>query len=116
MPEMMQNQVMELAHQALDAHEVFDCQSIAHYIKKGSNGNALLMKKSKNYKKEDSYKDLTIHQLIPQSVFPLYNCLPSNYKLNLMKHIELHGILWLGKTLDPALHIYVEVSYSSAWR
>ncbi|CAL0302676.1 unnamed protein product [Lupinus luteus] len=33
MAEMMQNQVMELAHQALDAHEVFDCQSIAHYIK-----------------------------------------------------------------------------------
>ncbi|OIW07502.1 hypothetical protein TanjilG_14448 [Lupinus angustifolius] len=34
MSEMMQKQVMELAHQALDAHEVFDSQSIAHYIKK----------------------------------------------------------------------------------
>ncbi|KAK7256803.1 hypothetical protein RIF29_30303 [Crotalaria pallida] len=33
MPENIQNHVMELAHQALDAHEVFDCQSIAHYIK-----------------------------------------------------------------------------------
>lgn len=33
MPEVMQNYVMELAHQALDAHEVSDCQSIAHFIK-----------------------------------------------------------------------------------
>lgn len=33
MPEMMQRHVMELAHQALDAHEVSDCQSIAHFIK-----------------------------------------------------------------------------------
>lgn len=33
MPEGMQNHVMELAHQALDAHEVSDCQSIAHFIK-----------------------------------------------------------------------------------
>lgn len=33
MPEGMQNHVMEFAHQALDAHEVSDCQSIAHFIK-----------------------------------------------------------------------------------
>lgn len=33
MPEMLQNHVMELAYQALDLHEVSDCQSIAHYIK-----------------------------------------------------------------------------------
>ncbi|XP_030927484.1 uncharacterized protein LOC115953824 isoform X1 [Quercus lobata] len=33
MPEAMQNHVMELAYQALDLHEVSDCQSIAHYIK-----------------------------------------------------------------------------------
>ncbi|XP_061356625.1 dynein light chain 1, cytoplasmic-like [Gastrolobium bilobum] len=33
MPEVMQNHVMELAHQALDAHEVSDCQSIACFIK-----------------------------------------------------------------------------------
>ncbi|KAK2360862.1 Dynein light chain type 1 family protein [Trifolium repens] len=33
MAEEMQNKVMELAHQALDAHEVSDCQSIAHFIK-----------------------------------------------------------------------------------
>ncbi|KAJ1384277.1 Dynein light chain, type 1/2 [Sesbania bispinosa] len=33
MPEVMQNRVMEFAHQALDAHEVSDCQSIAHFIK-----------------------------------------------------------------------------------
>lgn len=33
MPEGMQSYVMELAHQALDAHEVSDCQSIAHFIK-----------------------------------------------------------------------------------
>ncbi|KAJ0089397.1 hypothetical protein Patl1_31778 [Pistacia atlantica] len=35
MPEMLQNHVMELAYQALDLHEVSDCQSIAHYIKQG---------------------------------------------------------------------------------
>jgi len=29
-----------------------------------------------------------------------------------MKHTELHGIPWLAKTSDLALHIYVEVSYS----
>ncbi|TKY65963.1 Dynein light chain 1 [Spatholobus suberectus] len=33
MSEGMQSYVMELAHQALDAHEVSDCQSIAHFIK-----------------------------------------------------------------------------------
>lgn len=33
MPEEMQNHVMEFAHQALDAHEVSDCQSISHFIK-----------------------------------------------------------------------------------
>ncbi|XP_022766212.1 dynein light chain 1, cytoplasmic-like [Durio zibethinus] len=33
MPEEMQSRVMELAYQALDLHEVSDCQSIAHYIK-----------------------------------------------------------------------------------
>ncbi|KAF3968165.1 hypothetical protein CMV_007909 [Castanea mollissima] len=33
MPKAMQNRVMELAYQALDLHEVSDCQSIAHYIK-----------------------------------------------------------------------------------
>ncbi|KAF9679968.1 hypothetical protein SADUNF_Sadunf06G0070900 [Salix dunnii] len=33
MPEHMQSHVMELAYQALDLHEVSDCQSIAHYIK-----------------------------------------------------------------------------------
>ena len=33
MPEVVQNHVMELAYQALDAHEVNDCQSIAYYIK-----------------------------------------------------------------------------------
>ncbi|KAK4582023.1 hypothetical protein RGQ29_025260 [Quercus rubra] len=33
MPEAMQNHIMELAYQALDLHEVSDCQSIAHYIK-----------------------------------------------------------------------------------
>ncbi|XP_015581265.1 dynein light chain 1, cytoplasmic [Ricinus communis] len=33
MPEVMQSQVMELAYQALDLHEVSDCQSIARYIK-----------------------------------------------------------------------------------
>lgn len=33
MPELMQSHVMELAYQALDLHEVSDCQSIAHYIK-----------------------------------------------------------------------------------
>ncbi|KAL5166429.1 Dynein light chain 1, cytoplasmic [Glycine soja] len=32
-PEGMQSYAMELAHQALDAHEVSDCQSIAHFIK-----------------------------------------------------------------------------------
>ena len=32
-PDGMQSYVMELAHQALDAHEVSDCQSIAHFIK-----------------------------------------------------------------------------------
>jgi dynein light chain LC8-type len=36
MAEEMQNKVMELAHQALDAHEVSDCQSIAHFIKQVS--------------------------------------------------------------------------------
>ncbi|PNY04731.1 dynein light chain flagellar LC6 outer arm-like protein [Trifolium pratense] len=35
MAEEMQNKVMEFAHQALDAHEVSDCQSIAHFIKQG---------------------------------------------------------------------------------
>ncbi|XP_029130722.1 dynein light chain 2, cytoplasmic-like [Cajanus cajan] len=33
MSEGMQSYVMELAHQALDAHQVSDCQSIAHFIK-----------------------------------------------------------------------------------
>lgn len=33
MPELTQTHVMELAYQALDLHEVSDCQSIAHYIK-----------------------------------------------------------------------------------
>ncbi|GMP85566.1 hypothetical protein CsSME_00038666 [Camellia sinensis var. sinensis] len=33
MEEAMQSHVMELAYQALDLHEVSDCQSIAHYIK-----------------------------------------------------------------------------------
>ncbi|KAI4354575.1 hypothetical protein L6164_003425 [Bauhinia variegata] len=33
MPEVMQNHVMELAYQALDAHEVSDCQSISYFIK-----------------------------------------------------------------------------------
>ena len=33
MPEGMQSHVMDLAHQALDAHEVSDCQSIAYFIK-----------------------------------------------------------------------------------
>ncbi|CAI0471185.1 unnamed protein product [Linum tenue] len=33
MPEEMQGRVLELAYQALDLHEVSDCQSIAHYIK-----------------------------------------------------------------------------------
>ncbi|KAL9398759.1 hypothetical protein Peur_007720 [Populus x canadensis] len=33
MPEQMQSHAMELAYQALDLHEVSDCQSIAHYIK-----------------------------------------------------------------------------------
>ncbi|XP_059647117.1 uncharacterized protein LOC132293595 [Cornus florida] len=33
MPKEMQSQVMELAYQALDLHEVSDCQSIAHHIK-----------------------------------------------------------------------------------
>ncbi|XP_054783484.1 dynein light chain 1, cytoplasmic-like [Prosopis cineraria] len=33
MPEVVQNHVMELAYQALDAHEVNDCQSVAYYIK-----------------------------------------------------------------------------------
>ena len=33
MPEYMQSQVMECAYQALDAHEVSDCQSIALFIK-----------------------------------------------------------------------------------
>ncbi|KAL8517475.1 hypothetical protein ACS0TY_015648 [Phlomoides rotata] len=34
MPDDLQNHAMELAYQALDLHEVSDCQSIAHYIKK----------------------------------------------------------------------------------
>lgn len=33
MPDELQSHVMELAYQALDLHEVSDCQSIAHYIK-----------------------------------------------------------------------------------
>lgn len=33
MEEVMQSHVMELAHQALDAHEVSDCQNIAYFIK-----------------------------------------------------------------------------------
>ncbi|OAY41379.1 uncharacterized protein LOC110621997 isoform X2 [Manihot esculenta] len=33
MPELMQNHVTELACQALDLHEVSDCQAIARYIK-----------------------------------------------------------------------------------
>ncbi|GMJ08411.1 hypothetical protein HRI_004510300 [Hibiscus trionum] len=33
MPMEMQSRVMELAYQALDLHEVSDCQSIARYIK-----------------------------------------------------------------------------------
>ncbi|GAY49779.1 hypothetical protein CUMW_121700 [Citrus unshiu] len=33
MPYELQSHVMELAYQALDLHEVSDCQSIAHYIK-----------------------------------------------------------------------------------
>lgn len=33
MPKVVQNHVMELAYQALDAHEVSDCQSLALYIK-----------------------------------------------------------------------------------
>ncbi|XWS67134.1 hypothetical protein CRYUN_Cryun05aG0260800 [Craigia yunnanensis] len=33
MPKEMQSRVMELAYQALDLHEVSDCQSIAHFIK-----------------------------------------------------------------------------------
>ncbi|KAG6769525.1 hypothetical protein POTOM_025165 [Populus tomentosa] len=33
MPEQLQSHAMELAYQALDLHEVSDCQSIAHYIK-----------------------------------------------------------------------------------
>ncbi|KAK4478523.1 hypothetical protein RD792_014003 [Penstemon davidsonii] len=34
MPDDMQSHAMELAYQALDLHEVSDCQSIAHYMKK----------------------------------------------------------------------------------
>ncbi|KAI3474143.1 hypothetical protein Pfo_028931 [Paulownia fortunei] len=34
MPDALQNHAMELAYQALDLHEVSDCQSIAHYMKK----------------------------------------------------------------------------------
>ncbi|KAL5809233.1 hypothetical protein ACOSQ3_029924 [Xanthoceras sorbifolium] len=33
MPEELQSHVTELAYQALDLHEVSDCQSIARYIK-----------------------------------------------------------------------------------
>lgn len=33
MPEALQSYGMELAYQALDLHEVSDCQSIAHFIK-----------------------------------------------------------------------------------
>ncbi|CAI9766249.1 unnamed protein product [Fraxinus pennsylvanica] len=33
MPDAMKSHAMELAYQALDLHEVADCQSIAHYIK-----------------------------------------------------------------------------------
>ncbi|KAI8560599.1 hypothetical protein RHMOL_Rhmol04G0270500 [Rhododendron molle] len=33
MPEALQSHGMELAYQALDLHEVSDCQSIAHFIK-----------------------------------------------------------------------------------
>ncbi|KAL2554543.1 dynein light chain LC6 [Forsythia ovata] len=33
MPDAIKIHVMELAYQALDLHEVSDCQSIAHYIK-----------------------------------------------------------------------------------
>ena len=33
MPEVMQTHAMGLAYQALDLHEVSECQSIAHYIK-----------------------------------------------------------------------------------
>lgn len=33
MPEMIQSHAMELAYQALDLHEVSDCQSIAQYLK-----------------------------------------------------------------------------------
>ncbi|KAJ7961357.1 Dynein light chain [Quillaja saponaria] len=33
MPKVMHNHVLELACQALDLHEVSDCQSIAYYIK-----------------------------------------------------------------------------------
>ncbi|RWR86156.1 putative dynein light chain [Cinnamomum micranthum f. kanehirae] len=33
MPEMIQSHAMELAYQALDLHEVSDCQSIAQFLK-----------------------------------------------------------------------------------
>ncbi|KAG5528293.1 hypothetical protein RHGRI_029086 [Rhododendron griersonianum] len=33
MPEALQSHGMELAYQAIDLHEVSDCQSIAHFIK-----------------------------------------------------------------------------------
>ncbi|EEF32508.1 cytoplasmic dynein light chain, putative [Ricinus communis] len=51
MPEVMQSQVMELAYQALDLHEVSDCQSIARYIKQ--------LKLWAFYRKFNSCKNLT---------------------------------------------------------
>ncbi|KAM7526397.1 hypothetical protein LguiA_016299 [Lonicera macranthoides] len=49
MTEEMQSQVMELAYQALDLHEVSDFQSIAHFIKQDPESYYVLQKFDEAY-------------------------------------------------------------------